>query len=62
MAIPQQEEALFQEGRIDLAIQAHKQGQIPSFWAATTTYNMPQSTTQLRVKGIKLKCYFILKN
>jgi len=26
MPTPQQQEALFKEGRIDLAIQAHKQG------------------------------------
>ena len=55
MPTPQQQEALFKEGRIDLAIQAHKQGQFQSFRAATTTYDVPQSTTRLRVKGIKLK-------
>jgi len=55
MAPPQQQEALFKEGRIDLAIQAHKKGQITSFWAATSTYDVPRSTAQLRVKGIKPK-------
>jgi helix-turn-helix, Psq domain len=44
MATPQQQEALFREDRIDLAIQAHKQGQIPSFRAATTIYDVPRST------------------
>jgi len=55
MAIPQQQEALFKEGRINLAIHAHKQGQLTSFRAATSTYDVPRSTAQLRVKGIKPK-------
>jgi hypothetical protein len=55
MATPQQQEALYQEGRIDLAINAHKQGQITSFRAATSTYDVPRSTAQRRVKGIKPK-------
>jgi hypothetical protein len=55
MPTPQQQEALFKEGRIDLAIQAHKQGNFRSFRAATTTYDVPRSTARLRVKGIKLK-------
>ncbi len=53
MPPPQQQETLFQEGRIDLAIQAYKQGQFSSFRAAAKTYNVPQSTAQTRVKGIK---------
>ena len=55
MAAPQQQEALYWEGRINLAIYAYKQGQFTSFRAATSTYNMPRSTAQLRVKGIKPK-------
>jgi len=55
MATPQQQEAFFQEGRLDLAIQAYKQGQFSSFRAATSTYDVPRSTAQLRVKGIKSK-------
>jgi len=51
----QQQEDLFKEGRIDLAIQAHKKGQITSFRKATDTYDVPRSTAQLRVKGIKPK-------
>jgi hypothetical protein len=61
MATPQQE-ALFKDGRIDLAIQAHKQGQITSFRAATSMYDVPRSTTQLRVKGIKPKRNSIAPN
>ena len=62
MAIPQQQEALFKEGRIDLAINAHKQGQFTSFRAATSTYDVPRSTAQLRVKGIKPKRNSIAPN
>jgi hypothetical protein len=50
MAAPQQRNALFQEGRLDLAIKAYKQGQFPSFQAATSTYDVPRSTAQQRVK------------
>ena len=62
MPTPQQQEALFKEGRIDLAIQAHKQGQFWSFRAATTTYDVPRSTARLHVKGIKPKCDSIAPN
>jgi hypothetical protein len=56
MATPQQqEEALFKESRIDLAIDAYKQGQFTSFRKATSMYDVPQSTAQLRVKGIEPK-------
>jgi hypothetical protein len=43
MATPQQQKALFQESRLNLAIQAYKQGQFLSFRAATSTYDMPRS-------------------
>jgi hypothetical protein len=62
MATPQQREALFKYGRIDLAIQTHKKGQITSFQAATSTYDVPRSTAQQRVKGIKPKRNFIAPN
>ena len=62
MPTPQQQEALFKEGRIDLAIQAHKQGQFRSFRAATIMYNMPRSTARLHIKGIKPKRNFIAPN
>ena len=54
MATPQQE-ALFQEGRLDLAIKAYKQGQFPSLRAAVSIYDVPRSTAQQRVKGTKPK-------
>ena len=54
MATPQQE-ALFQEGRLDLAIKAYNQGQFPSLRAAVSIYDVPRSTAQQRVRGIKPK-------
>ena len=52
MATLQQENPLFQEGRILLSINAHKQGQFTSFRKATSTYDVPRSTAQRRRKGI----------
>ena len=62
VATPQQQEALYREGGIDLAINAHKQGQITSFRAATSTYDVPRSTAQRRVKGITPKRNSIAPN
>jgi hypothetical protein len=47
---------------MDLAIQAHKQGQTTSFRVATSTYDVPRSTAKLRVKGIKPKSNSIAPN
>ena len=55
MSTPQQQEALFQEGRLILAVQAYKQGQFPGLLTATKAYDVPRSTAQLRVKGIQPK-------
>ena len=46
MATPQQQNPLFQEGRLILAINAYKQGQFLSFRSAVTTYNVPLATAQ----------------
>ena len=51
MATPQQENPLFQEGRLILAIEAHKRGQFTSFQSATTTYNVPRTTARRRAAG-----------
>jgi len=59
---PKQQQVLFQEGRLILAVQAYKQGQIPALFTATRMYNMPQSTAQLRIKGIQLKRSSIASN
>ena len=53
MAAPQQENPLFQEGRLILALNAYKQGQISSFRSAVKTYDVPRTTAQQRNKGIK---------
>jgi formiminotetrahydrofolate cyclodeaminase len=49
----QQQEALYQEGRIELAINAHKQDKSMSFRTITSAYDVPQSTAQDRAKGIQ---------
>ena len=51
MATPQQQNPLFQEGRLVLAIKAYKEGQFLSFQSATTTYNVPQTTARCRAAG-----------
>jgi helix-turn-helix, Psq domain len=55
MATPQQQEDLFQEGRLILALNAHKKGQFTSFRKATSTYNVSRTTAQRRNKGIALR-------
>ena len=52
MATPQQQEDLFQEGRLLLALNAYKQGQFTSFRKATNTYDVSRTTAQRRDKGI----------
>jgi hypothetical protein len=55
MPTPQQQEALYREGRIELAIKAHKQDKSTSFRKVTGLFDVPRSAAQLRVKGIKPK-------
>ena len=55
MATPQQKNPLFQEGRLILAIEAHKRGQFTSFQSATITYNMPRTTARRRAASTTLK-------
>jgi len=55
MATPQQENPLFQKGRLLLSINAHKQGQFTSFRKATATYDVPRTTAGRRARGTKLK-------
>ena len=55
MATPQQQEALFQEGRLDLAINAYKQGQFQALQPATITYDVPQTTARRCIAGITPK-------
>jgi hypothetical protein len=55
MPMPQQQETLYREGRIELAITAHKQDKSTSFRALASAYDVPRSTAQQRVKGIKAR-------
>ena len=52
MATLQQQEGLFQEGTLILALNAYKQGQFTSFRKATSTYNVARTTAWRRNKGI----------
>ena len=52
MATPQQQEALHREGRLILALQAHKLGQIKTLEAAAKLYDMPPTTARRRAAGV----------
>jgi hypothetical protein len=62
MATLQQKAVLHRQGRIDLAIQAHKQGRVKSFRAAAIAYDVPQRTAIRRVAGVKPKLGSIAPN
>ena len=51
MAAPQQQEALYRQGRVDLAVQAYNQGQFKSLRAAVLTYDAPRTTARRRIAG-----------
>jgi hypothetical protein len=55
MTTPQQQEALFREGRLDLAINAYKQGQFQALQPATITYDVPRTTARRCIAGIAPK-------
>jgi hypothetical protein len=55
MATPQQQEALHREGRLILALQAHKQGQIATLEAAAKLYDVPPTTARRRAAGVQPK-------
>ena len=62
MPTPQQQEALYQEGRIILAVHAHTQDKSTSFRKLTSLYDVPRSTAQGRAKGIKSRRDSIANN
>ena len=62
MATPQQENPLFREGRLVLAINAYKQGQFEALQPVITTYDVPRITARHRIAGITLKRGFIALN
>ena len=53
MAVPQQQEALFREGRVDLGVQAYKLGQITSLRSVERVYNVSRKTVKQRASGIR---------
>ena len=55
MAPPQQQKALFQEGRVNLGVQAYKLGQITTLRGVERIYNVSRKIVGRRVSGIKLK-------
>ena len=62
MAAPQQQEDLFQEGRVQLGARAYKLGQITTLRGIERTYDVPRNTIKRRISGIKLKRDSIPKN
>ena len=49
MAIPQQQESVHREGRLALALQSYKQGQIKTLKATAILYNVPPITARRRI-------------
>jgi hypothetical protein len=55
MAAPQLQEALQKEGRLLLALQAYKLGQIKTLEAAAKIYDVPPMTARRRAASVQLK-------
>lgn len=55
MATQQSKDSTYQEGRIELAIQAFKSGKFKSIRAAAIAYDVPEKTTRRRASGITAK-------
>ena len=53
MAAPQQQEALFREGRVDLGVQGYKLSQITSLRGVERAYYVFRKTVKRRVSGIR---------
>ena len=62
MATPKRQIALYKEGRLELAVQAYKQGRFSSYTAAAKAYDVPRSTLQQRINGIQSKLNFTAIN
>ena len=56
MTAPQQQAALFREGRIALGVQAYELGQVPSLRSVEKIYDVPRKTVKRRISGIQLRC------
>jgi hypothetical protein len=55
MATQRGKDSTYQEGRIELAIQAFKNGQFKSIRAAAIAYDVPEKTARRRARGIAAK-------
>jgi hypothetical protein len=62
MATPQQQEALYEEGRLDLARQAYNQGQFQTPHAAALAYNVKPKKLKRRLTGIQPRLGSVAKN
>jgi hypothetical protein len=52
MAAPLSQLALHKEGRLELALQAYKEGKFSSYTAAAEAYDVTRSTLQRRLAGV----------
>ena len=55
MTTPQSQAASFQEGRLELAIQAYKQDFFKTPTAAAKAFDVPRKTLSRRLAGIQVK-------
>lgn len=62
MATPRQQAAIRQEGRLELAIQAYRQGRFSSYRKAAKAYDIPRNMLQRRLNGTQPRVGSIAKN
>jgi hypothetical protein len=62
MATPQSQAALHREGRLELAIQAYRKGEVRSYAEAAATYDVALNTLRRRLHGIPPKRGSTAKN
>jgi hypothetical protein len=62
MVAPPRQEALYQEGRLNLACQAYKQGEFQTPYAAAKAFDVPLKKLQRRLAGIQPRLGSIAKN
>ena len=62
MVPPQRQEALHREGRLELAVQAYKNGDFQSYRAAAQAYDVPRDTLQRRIASTQPRLGSTAKN
>jgi hypothetical protein len=62
MSVQPQQDALYKEGRLDLACQSYKQGNFQSVLGAATSFDIPNTTLRRPLRGIQPKRGSIAKN